>query len=432
MAASKPERMGSTPAAKRAVPEQLAVWLDDPVFGPLARIGTLSRSGLDSVRFSYEKAWLAHPIAFELDPSLSLAAGDFFPKDSNFGIFLDSCPDRWGQVLMKRRELIEAKEEGRARRNLRAWDFLLGVQDFTRTGALRFSAADDTDQPSFLAREALAAPPVTQLRALQKVAFELSRKKLDDLSKLQQWLKVLVAPGASLGGARPKANLAGDRGNLWIAKFPAADDDQDVALWEKLAQDLARQCGITVPQSRLERIGHGYHTFLVQRFDRNAGQRKFFTSAMTLLNRTDKDESSYLALAEFIATNGSPPHIEEDLCELFRRVAFNVVIANRDDHLRNHGFVRTLEGWRLAPAFDLNPSTKKESHALTLNDSDPTPDLNTVLETAEFYRLNQSQARDIITSVVKRVSGWKRHAEILGVSREEQAELESLFMLETP
>ena len=229
-----------------APPQALSVWLDDPAFGPLTRIGTLARSGLDSVRFAYDPTWLTHSQAFQLDPDLSLSAGDFYPKDSNFGVFLDSCPDRWGQVLMKRRELVEARQAERTRRELRAWDFLLGVQDATRMGALRFSAVADGGQPLFLANEALAAPPLTQLGELQQVALELTRKKQDDLSLLQQWLRVLVAPGASLGGARPKANFQDGLGQLWIAKFPSADDDHDWALREMLLHGLAHDCGIEV------------------------------------------------------------------------------------------------------------------------------------------------------------------------------------------
>jgi serine/threonine-protein kinase HipA len=217
-----------------------------------------------------------------------------------------------------------------------------------------------------------------------------------------------------------------------IAKFPAADDDADVALYEKLVHDLAKQCGIIVPSSRLERFGDGYHTFLVQRFDRVGGKRKFLTSAMTLLNRTAKGEASYLDLAEFIATNGSPKYIAEDLRELFRRVVFNVVIANRDDHLRNHGFIRTLEGWRLAPAFDMNPSTKKDAHVLALDDSDTSPDLGTVLKTAEFYRLGLSDARKIMASVVNIVANWEQEAKTLGLSAEERAEFEHVLCLEMP
>ncbi len=422
----------SKAAVASATPDQLAVWLDDPLFGPLSRIGTLSRSGLDSVRFSYEAGWLKNPVAFQLDPSLSLSSGDFFPRDSNFGVFLDSCPDRWGQTLMKRRELVEAKTQRRARRELRAWDFLLGVQDVTRMGALRFSAVTDLDAPEFLANEALAAPPVTQLAALQQVAIELSRRQVDDLPMLQQWLKVLVAPGASLGGARPKANLRAENGSLWIAKFPAADDGADVALLEKLAHELAGLCGIDVPPSRLERIGHGYHSFLVQRFDRKADRRRFFISAMALLNRTDKDEASYLDLAEFIATHGSPAHIQGDLRELFRRVVFNVVIANRDDHLRNHGFIRATDGWRLAPAFDMNPSAQRDAHVLALDDHDALPDLATVLATAEFYRLDQTEARALIGAVIEAVSCWELRAKGLGMSREARADLDGVFLLKGP
>lgn len=415
--------------AARHVPNELAVWLDDPAFGPLTRIGTLSRSGLDSVRFAYDPAWLAHPVAFQLDPSLALSAGDFFPRDSNFGVFLDSCPDRWGQVLMKRRELVEAREQGRPRRELRAWDFLLGVQDFTRMGALRFSDAAADSTPVFLANETLAAPPVTQIGALQQVALELTRKKLDDLALLQQWLRVLVAPGASLGGARPKANLAARDGSIWIAKFPAADDDHDVALWEKLIHDLANRAKITVPPSRIERIGHGYHTFVVQRFDRHAGCRKFFTSAMTLLHHTDSEDAGYLELAEFIASNGSRDTIEPDLQALFRRVVFNVVMANRDDHLRNHGFLRMPGGWRLAPAYDMNPSVR-DCHVLALDDHDTTPSLETVLETAPFYRLKSTAAEAIVQSVLGAFRDWQRLARQIGLSAEDIAELDSLFALE--
>lgn len=245
--------------------EQIWVWLDDPCFGPLQRIGALSRGDRGSVRFAYEPAWLKKAHAFPLDPELDLTAGEFFPGSANFGVFMDSCPDRWGQVLMQRREAVEAREQKRMPKTLGAWDFLLGVQDCTRMGALRFSRPDDE---SFLADEARSAPPVARIAELQAVAYELSRKKQNNLDKIKEWLKVLVAPGSSLGGARPKANLIDEAGSLWIAKFPAADDDYDVALWEMLLHELARDCGITVPAARLMQIGDGYHTFMVQRFDR--------------------------------------------------------------------------------------------------------------------------------------------------------------------
>lgn len=418
-------------AAATGLPDSLAVWLDDPAFGPLVRLGTLHRSGLDSVRFAYDKAWLEQPLAFQLDPGLELSAGDFYPKGSNFGVFLDSCPDRWGQLLMKCREMVEAREHGSARRELRAWDFLLGVQDATRMGALRFSHAAANNPPRFLADELLAAPPLARLAELQQVALEITRKRIDDVDKLKQWLKVLVAPGASLGGARPKANLAHGEA-LWIAKFPAADDECDVALWEKLAHDLARKAGIDVPASRLERFGHGHHTFLVQRFDRAGGRRRFFTSAMSLLDRTDPDDASYLELAQFIATQGLAGAIEADLEQMFRRVIFNVAVANRDDHLRNHGFIRLPDGWRLAPSFDMNPAPARDSHVLALDDSDTTPSLSTVLETAALYRLDDRRANVIAREVLAAFNHWQRHARKLGLAAEDIAELEEAFVLDLP
>lgn len=408
----------------KAQGEQVWVWLDDPSFGPLHRIGSLSRGERGSVRFAYDPSWLKKAHAFPLDPELDLTAGDFFPGNSNFGVFMDSCPDRWGQVLMQRREAVEAREQGRTPRTLGAWEFLLGVQDCTRMGAIRFSWPDEA---VFLADEALSAPPIARIAELQAVAFELSRKKQDDLDKIKEWLRVLVAPGSSLGGARPKANLVDEDGSLWIAKFPSSDDVYDVASWEMLLQDLAKDCGITVPTSRLIQIGSGYHTFMAKRFDRAGDTRRFFASAMTMTGHRDSDDASYLELAEFIATWGEVDHIVRDLEELFTRVVFNVATANRDDHLRNHGFIRTPAGWRLAPAFDMNPSFKKNDHALALDLYTRQPDMAVVLETAGYYRLGQDQAKEIVSRVSKVVSGWQARAKKLGLSAQEITEAEHLF-----
>lgn len=422
------------------LPEGLEVWLDDPTFGPLTHLGRLHRAGQDSVRFEYSPLWLKNAAAFALDPELSLASGNFHPKDSNFGIFMDSCPDRWGQTLMKRREVVEAKQQERARRELRPWDFFLGVQDVTRMGALRFSALQSDKQlkqgpaPVFmdgicLANQALAAPALTYMGELQAVALELTRKKVDDLDLLQQWLKVLVAPGASLGGARPKANLQDGQGRLWIAKFPGADDEHDWALREMLLHQLASEFGLHVAPARLERIGLGYNTFVTQRFDRQAGRRRFFTSAMAVLGRSDSEEASYLDLAEFIASKqGVPGKIDEDLRELFRRVLFNVAVANRDDHLRNHGFIRETGGWRLAPAYDLNPSTKKDAHVLALDDASAEPDLDTVLHTADFYKVTPQQAQEDLARLRQVLGTWQNKAKQLGLSAEDRAELEACFL----
>jgi serine/threonine-protein kinase HipA len=406
--------------------EQIWVWLDDPAFGPLQQIGKLARGVRGAVRFVYKPEWLKHVHAFPLDPELDLQAGEFFPNNSNFGVFMDSCPDRWGQILMKRRESIEAKEEGRTPRILDAWDFLLGVQDCTRMGALRFSQPDET---VFLSDEALSAPPITKIAELQEIAFELTKKKNDDSEKLKQWLKVLVAPGSSLGGARPKANLLAEDGSLWIAKFPSNDDDYDVALWEKLLQELAEQCGITVPPSRIMQIGKGYHTFMVKRFDRSGGDRRFFASAMTMLHRTDADDASYLELAEFIATYGDVDHLSRDLEELFTRVVFNIATANRDDHLRNHGFIRSPAGWRLAPAYDMNPSFKKEEHALSIDLYSRQPDFETAISTADYYQIDTNRAKEIVNKVCSVIKKWKVQARKIGLPTRECSEAEHLFLI---
>ncbi len=404
--------------------ERISVWLDDPSFGPLQRIGNLARGDRGSVRFSYEPAWLKMAHAFPLDPELDLTAGEFYPDNANFGVFMDSCPDRWGQVLMKRREVVEAMEQKRPPKNLGAWEFLLGVQDCTRMGALRFSRPD---AELFLADEARSAPPVARIAELQAVAYDLTRKNQDDYDKIRAWLKVLVAPGSSLGGARPKANLVDEGGSLWIAKFPSADDDYDVALWEMLLHELASDCGIAVPEARVMQIGGGNHTFMVKRFDRVGAARRFFASAMTMTGNQDSENASYLELAEFIATWGEPDHINHDLEELFTRVVFNIATANRDDHLRNHGFIRTPSGWRLAPAFDMNPSFKKDEHALAIDLYNRQPDISVVLATAEYYRLDLNRAKEIISHTGKVVAGWKARARRLSLPAQAIFEAEHLF-----
>ena len=390
----------------------LEVWLDCDLC-PLQRLGTLAHDR-GQVRFHYDKTWLTQQdIAFAIDPQLTLDAGPFFPKPEagNFGVFLDSSPDRWGQTLMRRRETLQAKDEKRTARTLYSWDFLLGVQDITRQGALRFRF---TDSDTFLANEALAAPPITSLAELAAIAKELTRKHIDNLDQLRRWLAVLVAPGASLGGARPKANFCDKTGALWIAKFPAAEDDRDIGAWEGVTWWLARQAGIDMPVAKVERLGQGgHHTFCVQRFDRTTvnnekpGRRRFYASAMTLLGKDVSEGTSYLELAEFLARRGDPDHIQVDLEQLFRRVAFNVAVGNRDDHLRNHGFILGKKGWRLAPAFDVNPSIDKATHVLNIDDIDNRPSLETVLATAAFYRLTQKRAKEMIDDIVNVVNEWQ-------------------------
>lgn len=233
---------------------------------------------------------------------------------------------------------------------------------------------------------------------------------------MRQWLAVLAAPGASLGGARPKANFTETDGSLWIGKFPARDDERDVGAWESVAHTLARQAGIDVPPARLLPLNNDFRTFCVQRFDRAQGTRRFYASAMTLLRKEHSEGTSYLELAQFLRAQGDAAHVDADLAQLFRRVAFNVAVGNRDDHLRNHGFVLGKTGWRLAPAFDVNPNIDKAEHVLNIDDVDNRPSLETVLSTAAFYGLGDDQARQVVEEVTTAVNGWQEAARRTGIA----------------
>ena len=395
---------------------ELEVWIDigfihkEPV-----KVGYLKHDR-GNIRFNYDDAWLTHSQRFDIDPDLSLGGSVFHPNpiQGNFGVFLDSSPDRWGQTLMKRREAMESKDEARQARTLYAWDYLIGVQDQTRQGALRFKHPGENH---FLASHPLSAPPIAQLRELEHVARQLSDKNIDDLDSLRRWLRVLVAPGASLGGARPKANFTQEDGSLWIAKFPAKDDDRDIGAWEMLAHQLAMDANIQMPPAKLLQLGSQYRTFAVKRFDRVDGQRIHYASAMTILKLESSDDASYLDIAQFIMTRGAKGSIKEDLAQLFRRVVFNVAISNRDDHLRNHGFLLTQNGWRLSPAFDLNPNIDKADHALNLDIGDNRANLENVIATAPYYELNTDEAVKIADQVLRVTSQWEDVAKKLAIPR---------------
>ncbi len=399
------------------------VWLDADV-SPLSRVGTL-HDDRGQVRFHYDRDWIGGPHAFALDPDLSLDAQPFFPRPEtgNFGVFLDSSPDRWGQALMTRREALAAHDGGRPPRTLYACDFLLGVQDLTRQGALRFR---DPASGEFLANERLAAPPVTSLAELEAVARDLTSRRVDNLELLRRWLAVLLAPGASLGGARPKANFTDRDGTIWIGKFPSRDDTYDQGACEFLLHTLGARAEIDVPAARLQCFSD-YHTFCVQRFDRVGTVRRFYASALTLLRRSDSEGASYLDIAQLLQNAGDPANIAGDLEQLFRRVVFNVMVGHRDDHLRNHGFLLSRGGWRLAPAFDINPQPEKDSHVLNFDDRDPHPSIATVLDTHGFYRLDRGRAENIIEEVARVVDEWPTEAQKIGLARAEQLMLRPAF-----
>lgn len=392
---------------------ELEVWLDDERrTGAPTRVGTLSRDaakGREVIRFRYTQGWLDERKAFALDPELPLTRGEFFPRSGGtlFGALRDSAPDRWGRVLMERRESEDARSEGRALRRLSEWDFLSGVNDVARLGALRLR---DPETLRWIDHRAPGVPPLARLRELEAAARAIDEPGSAGRAEYADWLRLLVVPGSSLGGARPKAAFVDADGSLWLAKFPANDDRRDVGAWELLAHELARAAGLEVPHARALKLGSKHHTFCVQRFDRAGARRRMYVSAMTLLQRDDGDNVSYLELAEALQLQGDAEHLAADLAQLYRRVAFSILAANRDDHLRNHGFLRGETGWRLAPAFDLNPNPDKAEHALAIDENDPRPSLATLRSTARFYRLSSSDAARIEGEVREVVSSWRSFA----------------------
>lgn len=405
------------------------VFLDADELGVFDQVGTLYRDKARTAlppSFEYTAEWIAKQ-PFMLDPRLELYAGEQYPVGDSFsfGIFLDSAPDRWGRVLMERREAIQAKKEGRPRRALQEMDFLLGVNDRTRQGALRFRRPDGP----FLDSSKLPTPSVTDLGELESICGRLEEEGVEELPEYEKWLSLLIAPGSSLGGARPKANFEEKDGSLWIAKFPAKNDIYDVGGWELVIHRLAKKAKIRVPPSRAARLASKHHTFCVKRFDRTETSRRMYASAMTLLEKKDGEPGSYLEMAEFIGNQGASSSIESDLAQLFRRVLFNVLVSNRDDHLRNHGFIRVADGWRLSDAFDMNPNLSKEIHALALDDDSPEPNIEAAISTAGFYRLALAEALDILQEVVEAVSGWAEAAKSLGLSAAESDRMKPAFLV---
>jgi serine/threonine-protein kinase HipA len=410
-----------------------SVHLEADELGIQEQVGVLHRNLRKEdlpASFQYVPSWERHPGRFMLDPRLDIHSGEQFPDHGTpgFGIFLDSAPDRWGRMLMERREAAEADREDRPMSVLREVDFLLGVHDVTRMGALRFRRPEDGN---FLDDRVKAAPPVTSLGELAEISRKLEEPGVEKLPEYEKWLSMLIAPGSSLGGARPKANFTDMTGKLWFAKFPSREDRYDVGGWEYLVHTMAKDADIWVPASRLEKFGGGYRTFCVERFDRIGQSRRMFVSTMTLLERQDGESgASYIDLAELVSDQGAQNHINADLEQLYRRVVFNVLVGNRDDHLRNHGCLRTTTGWRLAPAFDMNPNPHKHEHALTLDGKVATPSLKAVRNTAEdFYRLTRAQADTLEKEVTDVVKTWKDRANELGISRVEIQQMSRVFLV---
>jgi serine/threonine-protein kinase HipA len=339
---------------------------------------------------------------------------------------LDSAPDRWGRLLLDRRELLRAREEKRKPRALTEWDYLLGVHDICRMGALRFRREDSA--PFLDDDRQRAAPPLASLRELEAASLALEEPDAAEHPQFRQWLTALLAPGSSLGGARPKANFTDLDGALWIAKFPSREDRRDMGAWEMVVHQLAGAAGVLVPEARTLALASRHRTFACRRFDRTtANRRRFFVSAMTLLGRVDGQGGSYLDLAEFLSTRGSARHKADDLKQLWTRVVFNILVSNTDDHLRNHGFILESDGWRLAPAYDLNANIERTAHTLAINASDPAGDVGLALATAPYYDLEAAAAERILNQVKAAVTSWEAKAAALRLPREESELMAQAF-----
>lgn len=373
--------------------------------------------GRENYSFAYDKNWIKNSsYAISLDPDLQMLDGRQHPfggKDI-FGIFADSSPDRWGRVLMTRRERIIADQEGRKPKKLLNSDFLLGVYDETRMGAIRFKL--DEDGPFLSDDDKTPTPPWTSLRTLEEAARQFEN---DESGLEQKWVKQLIKPGSSLGGARPKATVVDTEGNLWIAKFPSKHDEFNVGAWEKVVHDLAKMCGLHVPESKLTSFSKYGSTFLVKRFDRDGDRRIHFASAMTMLGKQDgasaADGTSYLDIVSFIKSNGAQP--KKDLVELWKRIVFSMAVSNTDDHLRNHGFILTKNGWCLSPMYDVNPIPEGYELSLCVNEDDPTISIELAIETAPYFDINKQDAAAMAKEIVLTVrNSWEKTAEKCGFS----------------
>ena len=379
--------------------------------------------GKEVFSFEYSTRWLSSGNTHVLDPDMGFYQGIQYLRDDkqNFGLFMDSSPDRWGRVLMKRREAIIAKAEKRPVATLNESDFLLGVYDRYRMGALRFKLDPDGD---FLDNNKdYSAPPWAFVRELEQASLELEKNIEQDNPDLLKWLNLLIAPGTSLGGARPKACVQHTDGSLWIAKFPSNNDETDVGAWEMVVNELARKAGINAAEAIIKRYNNKRHTYLTKRFDRSIdGRRIHFSSAMTLLGYTDGDGAedgvSYLELAQFIVKNGARP--KEDLTELFRRIVFSVAVSNTDDHLRNHGFLLTRQGWVLSPAYDVNPNPYGTGLKLNISEDDNSADFDLALSVAPYFRLQAKEAVDIVGHIKTVISKWEEAASKYHIPKSER------------
>lgn len=404
-----------------------ADWIDtvDPLL-----VGTLSSTvirGKEHFRFKYSEQWLTSKFVTQIDPSLYLFSGEqHATENNNFKIFLDSCPDRWGRLLMQRREAVLARQEGRKANRLFETDYLLGVHDSFRMGALRFCTIPNG--PFLDNNDDLAAPPMTSLPELQLAANGIEKNPDFDNPDYLKWLNMLISPGSSLGGARPKASVSDSNNDLWLAKFPSRYDEYDIGLWEFIVYQIALEAGINMSESKVMSVDSNHHIFLSKRFDRKRnGKRLHFTSAMTQLEYFDgnDDGASYLEIAEFLIQYGS--NTKEDLTQLWMRILFNVLVSNTDDHLRNHGFIFDNTGWRLSPAYDINPTLNATGLHLNIDEISNSLDVDLVFEVSDYFQISKAEALKISDKIFNAVSKWEFFAKKAGIDKGERDLLSNCF-----
>ena len=388
--------------------------------------------GKEIFSFEYEAEWIGSDYSLYLDPNLGFYKGKQYLPDEkqNFGMFLDSSPDRWGRLLMRRREAALARKEDRKENTLFESDYLLGVYDGHRMGGLRFKL--DAEGPFLNDNKEFASPPWTSLRELEFASMQLEKDDVMEDPHYMKWLSMLVDPGSSLGGARPKASVLDEKGRLWIAKFPSRNDTHDTGAWEMVLHGIAKASGIHVPESKLLKLSGRHHTFLSKRFDRTYDNKRIhFASAMTLLGHNDGDDFhegvSYLEMLEFISRYS--PESTEDFEQLWRRILFNVLVSNTDDHLRNHGFLLSSEGWRLSPAFDMNPNEYGSGLKLNISENDNSLDIDLVMSVAPLFKLTSEKAVKILKNMKTNTSKWIDIAKNIGLTNHEREMMKNAFSL---
>ncbi len=405
-------------------------WDKSSVVPQIGLLHTQVIRGKEIFSFEYNDDWLRSSSVQQLDPDLRLFSGLHYleEKKPNFGLFLDSSPDRWGRILMQRREALLSKLENRRQKTLLESDYLLGVYDNHRIGGLRFKLEEKGE---FLnCDKRFVTPPWSSIRELEQASLLLEKEETPNTDEELKWLNMLIAPGSSLGGARPKASIVDNNNQLWIAKFPSSKDNYDVGAWEYVVNILANSAGLNTTEVQFLKFSSSNSTFLTKRFDRmSSGGRIHFASAMTLLGYNDGDNFtdgvSYLELAEFIITNGALP--QEDLIELWKRIVFSIFISNTDDHLRNHGFILTNKGWKLSPVYDINPNPNGAGLKLNINGTDNSLSLDLALEVAEYFRLSRLEAEKIISNIKQKMTNWKIIALKVKVPKSEIMLMESVF-----